>query len=80
MYKLQWRWDLKMCPYWRGVLISEGGMYKDLKLYPCVLLQVKRTLVYVRTLWNVYYESTTQRVAILQLLMTTSAGIRQPLR
>ena len=24
MYSLQWSWDLKMCPYLRGVLISEG--------------------------------------------------------
>ena len=23
MYRLQWSWDLKMCPYYRGVLISE---------------------------------------------------------
>ena len=26
-YRLQWSWDLKMCPYWRGVLISEDVMY-----------------------------------------------------
>ena len=25
MYRLQLSWDLKMCPYQRGVLISEGG-------------------------------------------------------
>ena len=24
MYSLQWSWDLKTCPYLRGVLISEG--------------------------------------------------------
>ena len=39
MYRLQWSWDLKMCPYYRGVLISEGGMYRlqwswDLKMCP----------------------------------------------
>ena len=36
MYRLQWRWDLKMCPYQRGVLILEG-VYYDIVL---ALLQV----------------------------------------
>ena len=39
MYRLQWSWDLKMCPYLRGVLISEGVMYRlqwswNLKMCP----------------------------------------------
>ena len=27
MYRLQWSWDLKICPYLKGVIISEGVHY-----------------------------------------------------
>ena len=28
VFRLQWSWDLKMCPYWRGALILEGTMFR----------------------------------------------------
>ena len=34
MYRPQWSWDLKMCPYKRGVLISEGVIYASMELGP----------------------------------------------
>ena len=34
MYRLQGRWDLKTCPYWRGVLISEAQWSWDLNTCP----------------------------------------------
>ena len=39
MYRLQWSWDLKMCPYQGGVLISEGGISIQISIVLTTLIQ-----------------------------------------
>ena len=54
VFRLQWSWDLKMCPYWRGALILEGIMFSfngvGTPMYAYRSLLGERVSVYVQNL------------------------------